>query len=39
MTLEEWKSLQDEFGFKIFGICYENMSFEEGEDEKWQKVK
>ena len=30
MTLEEWKSLQDEFGFKIFGICYENMSFEEG---------
>lgn len=30
MTFEEWKSLQNEFGFKIIDADYENMSVEKG---------
>lgn len=30
MTFEEWKSLQNEFGFKIIDADYENMSIEKG---------
>ena len=30
MTLEEWKSLQKEFGFKIIDADYENISIEKG---------
>ena len=30
MTFEQWQSLQDEYGFKIIDVHYENMSVEEG---------
>ena len=32
MTLEEWKSLQDEFGFKIFDANYESITVEKVRD-------
>lgn len=30
MTLEEWKQLQNEFGFKIFDANYESITVEKG---------
>lgn len=32
MTLEEWKSLQNEYGFKIIDADYENMSIEKAKE-------
>lgn len=32
MTFDEWKQLQNEFGFKIIDIHYENMSVEKGRE-------
>ena len=31
MTFEQWKSLQDKYGFKVIGADYENISVKKGE--------